>query len=94
MLHRHPVHRSTAVRDFVDSTEGRLRLFFLPSYSPDLNPDELVWNHPKRHKVGKSDFKGPNQMRAVVMKFMRYLQRTPSIIRGFFRAPSVRYAIG
>jgi len=94
IVDRHPVHRSAAVRKFVESTEGRLRLFFLPSYSPDLNPDELVWNHLKRHKVGKSDFKGPNQMRAVVMKCMRSLQRSPRIIRGFFMAPTVRYAAG
>ncbi|MCU0305461.1 MAG: IS630 family transposase [Thermoanaerobaculales bacterium] len=92
IVDRHPVHRSATVRDFVESTEGRLRLFFLPSYSPDLNPDELVWNHLKRHKVGKSHFKGPNQMRAVVMKYMRSLQRAPIVIRGFFKAPRVRYA--
>ena len=48
---RHPVHRSAKVRDFVASTDGRLRLFFLPSYSPDLNPDELVGNHVKHHRV-------------------------------------------
>ena len=93
IVDRHPVHRSASVRKFVDSTNGRLRLFFLPSYSPDLNPDELVWNHLKRHKVGKSDFKGPKQMAKVVLRCLRSLQRTPDIIRGFFRAPSVCYAI-
>lgn len=92
IIDRHPVHRSAAVRDYVESTEGKLRLFFLPSYSPDLNPDELVWNHLKRHKVGKSDFRGPNQMKAVVMRYLRSLQRMPAIIRGFFKAPTVRYA--
>jgi transposase len=30
------------VKRFVQSTEGKLRLFFLPPYSPDLNPDEWV----------------------------------------------------
>ncbi|MCA1708972.1 MAG: transposase [Actinobacteria bacterium] len=39
----HPVHRSRAVTDYVASTQGRLRLFRLPSYSPELNPDEWVW---------------------------------------------------
>lgn len=34
----HPVHRSKAVKSFVASTNGRLRLFSLPSYSPELNP--------------------------------------------------------
>jgi transposase len=92
VVDRHPVHRSAAVRDFVDSTKGRIRLFFLPSYSPDLNPDEHVWNHLKRHKVGKSDFRGPNQMRSIVLRYMRSLQRMPQIVRGFFHAPSVLYA--
>lgn len=36
----HPVHRSKAVKDFVASTQRRLRLFQFPAYSPELNPDE------------------------------------------------------
>jgi len=36
----HPIHKSRLVRDFVKSTNGRLRLFFLPPYAPHLNPDE------------------------------------------------------
>jgi len=37
----HPVHRSRAVRDWIERHASRIRLFFLPSYSPQLNPDEL-----------------------------------------------------
>jgi len=36
----HPVHRSRAVKEFAASTNGKLRLFFLSPYSPELNPDE------------------------------------------------------
>src|SRR3954470_23269728 len=39
----HPTHRSKLVKQFVASTEGRLRLFVLPAYSPQLNPDEWVF---------------------------------------------------
>ena len=92
IVDRHPVHRSAKVRNFVASTDGRLRLFFLPSYSPDLNPDELVWNHLKRHRVGKSDFKGPRQLKERVLTYLQSLQRLPHILRGFFRASTVRYA--
>jgi transposase len=35
-------HHSRPVRDYVDSLGGKLRLFFLPPYSPELNPDEQV----------------------------------------------------
>src|SRR5262249_49328893 len=48
----HPVHRATAVNDFVAGTKGRLKLFFLPGYSPELNPDEWVWKNVKvRHEA-------------------------------------------
>ncbi|MDH6152561.1 MULTISPECIES: transposase [Paraburkholderia] len=39
---RHPVHRCKAIRQVAAESNGRLCLFFLPAYSPDLNPDELV----------------------------------------------------
>lgn len=88
----HPVHRSGAVTQFVQATNGQLRLFRLPSYSPDLNPDELVWNHLKRHKAGKLSIRGPDQLKRAVIGFLRQLQKSPSLVRGFFRHPSVRYA--
>lgn len=37
----HPVHRSRAVRQWLERYPDRIRLFFLPSYSPELNPEEL-----------------------------------------------------
>ena len=37
-------HRSRLVRDYVDSTRGRLQLAFLPPYAPELNPQEHVWD--------------------------------------------------
>ncbi len=40
----HPVHRSRAVRQWLERYADRIRLFFLPAYSPELNPDELL-NH-------------------------------------------------
>ncbi len=91
VVDRHPVHRSARVRRFVDSTNGRLRLFFLPSYSPELNPDEQVWNHMKHHGVGRMSPAGPNQLKRAVLRRLRSLQRLPHKIRGFFRHPEVGY---
>ena len=42
ILDSHPVHHATKVKEFESSTNGKLRLFYLPSYSPELNPDEQV----------------------------------------------------
>jgi transposase len=55
----HPVHKGRKVKEFVESTQGKLRLFILPPYSPELNPDELVWNTVKNHSIGRSTIAGP-----------------------------------
>src|SRR4249919_2887558 len=43
IVDRGPAHIAKKTRTFVESLKGRLRLFYLPPYSPDRNPDELVW---------------------------------------------------
>jgi transposase len=48
-----PSHKTNLVKDYVQSTEGRLTLHFLPGYAPELNPDELVW-HMKRTGVART----------------------------------------
>lgn len=88
----HPVHRAASVKRFVARNQGRIRLFHLPPYSPDLNPDELVWNHLKQHKVGKLSINGPDHLKQRVIGFLRALQKTPALVRALFQHPSVRYA--
>jgi transposase len=93
IVDRHPSHRAKKVLAFVQSTEGRLRLFFLPPYAPDLNPDEHVWNHLKNHGVGKQAIRSRDQFRKVVLGHMRSLQRLPDLLRSFFRDPHLRYIL-
>ena len=47
-------HKSQIVKDYVASLEGRLKLFFLPGYSPELNPDEWVWKNVKNDQIGRA----------------------------------------
>jgi transposase len=91
ILDGHPSHRSKLVREFVASTNGKLRIFFLPSYSPQLNPDELVWNNVK-NRVGRSMLTGPIDLKRRVHSQMRWLQKNPGVVRNFFQEPHVRYA--
>ena len=88
----HPTHRAAKVRKFVADTNGRLQLFFLPPYSPELNPDELVWNNVKNHAVGKRALITFKQLHHLVVSHLRKLQRQPAMIRAFFQEPHVRYA--
>jgi transposase len=88
----HPTHRAAAVKRFVQATQGRLRLFCLPAYSPELNPDELVWNHLKSHGIGKHSLTGPAHLTSLVLGHLRALQKDRQTVRSFFHAPDTKYA--
>jgi transposase len=88
----HPVHRSRRVKTFVESTEGKLKLFYLPPYSPELNPDEQVWNQLKNHRIGKMVLKSLEDMTEKVHSSMRSIQRSPALIQNFFRHKDCCYA--
>ena len=88
----HPSHRSKKVKAYVESLQGKLRLFFLPPYSPELNPDELVWNHVKNNGVGRTLVHSPADLMRAIVGRLRYLQKTPAMIRSFFQHPETCYA--
>jgi len=88
----HPSHRSKMTKAYVESLQGILRLFFLPPYSPELNPDELVWNDVKNHGVGRTLIHAPADLMRAVVGRLRYLQKTPAMVRSFFQHPETRYA--
>jgi transposase len=88
----HPTHKSVMVRKFVESVAARLRLFFLPPYSPELNPDELVWNDLKNHILGRMVITGPKQMKRTVLGRLRWMQKNPAHVSSFFQSPETKYA--
>jgi len=85
------VHKAKIVKDYVDSLEGRLKLFFLPGYSPKLNPDEWVWKNVKHDHVGKMVARTRDELKDGVEKAINRLQRLPEIVCGFFRDPDLSY---
>src|SRR5260370_4385684 len=54
IVDRGPAHVAKKTKSFVAGLDGKLRLFYLPPYSPDRNPDELVWKHLKADTVGRT----------------------------------------
>jgi hypothetical protein len=87
----HPVHRAKAVDRYVDSIDGALRLYRLPAYSPQLNPDEWVPKFVKHDGVAPAAPNGPEQMKSAVTSRLRRLQRLPHIVCGFFGDPDLAY---
>jgi transposase len=88
----HPSHRAKMTKRFVESLNGKLRLFFLPGYSPDLNPDELVWRQVKHHDIGRQLLEDAAELIPKVHHSLRSLQRRPDIVRSFFKTPTTSYA--
>jgi len=88
----HPVHRSGKVRAWVAKHPDRLEMFFLPGYSPDLNPDEMLNQDVKTNAVGKRRPRSRSQMLRTVRGYLDCRRRNPELVKRYFREESVRYA--
>jgi len=86
-----PAHKKALVRDYVQSTKGRLTLHFLPGYAPDLNPDELVWSYVKRTGTARRPLKAGEHLDERIEAQLAAVQRNPKLVRSFFQTPSVAY---
>ncbi|WP_422490921.1 IS630 family transposase [Endozoicomonas sp. ALE010] len=87
----HPAHRAKYTKAYVEQEPKLLGLHILPSYSPELNPDEQVWNQLKE-KLGKVALKTKDEFTSFVRSKMRALQKMPEVVKGFFRLHDTRYA--
>jgi len=87
----HPTHKAKATKEFVASTNGRLKLFTLPAYSPQLNPDEWVWKNVKHDRIGRASVTSAEDLKAKAIGALRRLQKLPALVRAFFADPNLRY---
>ena len=87
----HPTHKAKLVKKFLADNSDRIELFFLPPYSPELNPDELVWNNVKA-RVAKMAIMTKEGMKAAADTALRRLQKLPAVVASFFRTPTCIYA--
>jgi transposase len=87
----HPTHKAKATKEFVASTNGRLKLFVLPAYSPQLNPDEWVWKNVKHDRIGRTSVTSAEDLKSKAIGALRRLQKLPALVRSFFADPNLRY---
>lgn len=88
----HPTHKARLVKTCLERMKGKLKLFYLPPYSPELNPDEYVWNDVKNNAVGRSIITNTKNLRSAATSRLRYLQKNPHHVRTFFNSETTRYA--
>jgi transposase len=87
---RHSAHRSKAVRAWLVDRKYRIELHFLPSYSPELNPDELVNADLERSLPHTHRARSQTEPAAETRRFLHGRQRQPHVVIGCFKAPHVR----
>lgn len=88
----HPVHKSRAVRRWLAEHTAKLRIFWLPTYSPELNPDELLNQDVKTNALGRVRPVNVQEMMANVRSYLRITQTRPQLVKNYFRERHVQYA--
>jgi len=92
IIDQHPVHIAASVKKWLKKHEDRIQVFYLPSYSPDLNPDENLNQDVKSNAVGRRRPHDQKQMIRHVRSYLYGRQRRPQLVKKYFEAKSVRYA--
>ena len=85
-------HHSKKVQAFLKERHGDIMMAFLPAYSPELNPDEQVWNHAKAEAGKKSAIRNKTDMERVILSAMKTIQQKTDLIKSFFKLPDTKYA--
>lgn len=70
----------------------RIRIFFLPSYGPELNPDELLNQDVKTNALGRMHPINVQEMMDYVRSYLRITQARPTVVKNYFRERHVSYA--
>ena len=86
------VHHSYVVRDWLEEHEEKIELFFLPSYSPELNPDEYLNCDLKAGVHSAIPARTKKQLASKAISHLRKLQKLPKRVMKYFKHPKIAYA--
>jgi transposase len=88
----HPAHKARLVKEWLADKSALLGLFYLPGYSPERNPDELLNQELKAtvYKTGRPRTK--TDLKRKLKAKLYSIQKQPDKIRAYFQKPSVSYA--
>lgn len=92
IVDNHRSHKSKKVNTWLKANEEHIRLFYLPSYCPELNPDEFLNQDIKSH-LGKQRLHTKAQMVKSLNKHLKMRQKQPQIIQNFIKGCHPQYAI-
>ena len=79
------IHRSRKVKEFLGSHNDRLITRRIPAYSPELNPDEFVWNMLKYQELPNFSPDSKEDLESTVVATMTKLKNDPARVRKTIR---------
>ncbi|MEK6284100.1 MAG: IS630 family transposase [Acidobacteriota bacterium] len=79
------IHRSRAVRDYLDGLKGKIWAETLPAYAPELNPAEYIWGHLKQHELPNLCAQDVSQLGWHGRAALRRMRRRPKLITAFWK---------
>ena len=92
MFNGHPVHKAKKVKKYIASLNGKLSVYLLPPYAPDLNPDELVWNQMRHPGTSRKPLKKDESLKKRAANELQCIKDNRALIKSFFREPAVSFA--
>jgi transposase len=86
------VHHCKPVKAWLAEHLAEIEVFYLPSYSPELNPDERL-NASLKHAIAtRVPMRTKARLQTAAEQHMTELDHTPDRVKAFFRDPRVAYA--
>lgn len=86
------VHHAKRVKAWLADHENHIEVFYLPSYSPELNPDEYLNCDLKAGVHGGTPARSKSRLKSKTMAHLRKLQKLPGRVMSYFQAESIQYA--
>ena len=86
------VHHSKPVKEWIEENKKEIELFFLPAYSPDLNPDEHLNADVKQGVGSKAPVRTKENLKKAAENHMEMLKKLPDRIVRYFKDPAISYA--
>jgi hypothetical protein len=93
IVDNHPVHHSKEVQQWLEEHQGQIELFYLPSYSPELNPTEYLNGDVKQGVHSKAPTRNLGELKARILSHLHKLQKLPSRVLKYFENPYIAYAL-
>lgn len=71
---------------------GRINIFIVPPYAPDINPNELVWNYIRQIGASRTPLKQGESLKEKTFINLELIRKNVGLVKSFFQNSAVSFA--